>query len=147
MPVLEGGGTLAATGPCQSAGRRGTLAATGLCQFQERRLEKRFPRGLVPTRAGYLTEPHSPEPKRLLEPKGLRVTACQCAFLRICHTTPKIRFRLAEFILLPTAVLPLSASVSLFLTLPLLAAQSAELWERYLGRLEVPLLDGMKLTS
>ena len=31
---------------------------------------KKFLGGLVPTRAGYLTEPHSPEPKRLLEPKA-----------------------------------------------------------------------------
>ena len=39
---------------------------------RERIRENDFLGGLVPTRAGYLTEPHSPEPKRLLEPWGLR---------------------------------------------------------------------------
>ena len=37
---------------------------------KEKRVIKKFLGGLVPTRAGYLTEPHSPEPKRLLEPKA-----------------------------------------------------------------------------
>ena len=35
---------------------------------------KKFLGGLVPTRAGYLTEPHSPEPKRLLEPMATDIS-------------------------------------------------------------------------
>ena len=65
---------------------------------QETKRIKKFLGGLVPTRAGYLTEPHSPEPKRLLEPMATekRSNPIKRSLVLGKCPAPKVRLREAS---------------------------------------------------